>query len=88
VRLATPEERASARLEKPQTSWDRLHGLIDAYRHGEDVLVRSYFEKHCVPQAQLLRDLLEVYRAEIGDERLQKEVEWVRFAIESSGGGE
>lgn len=85
VRLATPEERAAARLEKPQTAWDRLHGLIAAYRQGEDVLVRAYFEKHCLPQAQLLRDLLEVYRAEIGDERLQKEVDWVRFALESFG---
>ncbi|MFC3631337.1 DUF1156 domain-containing protein [Paracoccus angustae] len=85
VRLAAPEERATARLEKPQTAWDRLHGLIAAYRQGEDVLVRAYFEKHCLPQAQLLRDLLEVYRAEIGDERLQKEVDWVRFALESFG---
>lgn len=88
VRLAAPEERAPARLEKPQTAWDRLHGLIAAYRQGEDVLVRAYFEKHCLPQAQLLRDLLEVYRAEIGDERLQKEVEWVRFALESVGGAQ
>ncbi|WP_288928377.1 DUF1156 domain-containing protein [uncultured Maritimibacter sp.] len=85
VRLAAPEERAPSRLEKPQTAWDRLHGLIAAYRQGEDVLVRAYFEKHCLPQAQLLRDLLEVYRAEIRDERLQKEVEWVRFALESFG---
>lgn len=69
-----------------QVVWDRLHGLIAAYRQGEDVLVRAYFEKHCLPQAQLLRDLLEVYRAEIGDERLQKEVDWVRFALESFGG--
>jgi len=88
VRLAAPEERAPARLEKPQTAWDRLHGLIAAYRQGEDVLVRAYFEKHCLPQAQLLRDLLEVYRAEIGDERLQKEVDWVRFALESFGGAQ
>jgi putative DNA methylase len=88
VRLAAPEERAEARLEKPQTAWDRLHGLIAAYRKGEDVLVRAYFEKHCLPQAQLLRDLLEVYRAEIGDEKLQKEVDWVRFALESFGGAQ
>jgi adenine-specific DNA methylase len=87
VRLAAPEERASARLEKPQTAWDRLHGLITAYREGEDILVRAYFEKHCLPQAQLLRDLLEVYRAEIGDEGLQKEIDWVRFALESFGDG-
>jgi putative DNA methylase len=86
IRLTAPEERSSARLEQPQTSWDRLHGLISAYRQGEDVLVRAYFEKHCVPQAQLLRDLLDVYRAEIGDERLQKEVDWVRFALENYGG--
>ena len=88
VRLATPGERAEARLEKPQTAWDRLHGLIAAYRKGEDVLVRAYFEKHCLPQAQLLRDLLEVYRAEIGDEKLQKEVDWVRFALEGFGGAQ
>lgn len=86
VRLAAPEERAPARLEKPQTAWDRLHGLIAAYREGEDVLVRAYFEKNCLDQAQLLIDLLEVYRAEIGDEKLQKEVDWVRFALESFGG--
>jgi adenine-specific DNA methylase len=86
VRLAAPEERAPARLEKPQTAWDRLHGLIAAYREGEDVLVRAYFEKHCLDQAQLLTDLLEVYRAEIGDEKLQREVDWIRFALESFGG--
>lgn len=86
VRLAAPEERAPARLEKPQTAWDRLHGLITAYREGEDVLARAYFEKHCLDQAQLLMDLLEVYRAEIADEQLQREVDWVRFALESFGG--
>lgn len=86
VRLAAPEERSPARLEKPQTAWDRLHGLIAAYREGEDVLVRAYFEKNCLDQAQLLIDLLEVYRAEIGDEKLQREVDWVRFALESFGG--
>lgn len=86
VRLAAPEERAPARLEKPQTGWDRLHGLIAAYREGEDVLARAYFEKHCLDQAQLLMDLLEVYRAEIADEQLQREVDWVRFALESFGG--
>ncbi len=88
VRLAAPEERPPARLEKPQTAWDRLHGLIAAYREGEDVLARAYFEKHCLDQAQLLMDLLEVYRAEIADEPLQKEVDWVRFALESLGGGQ
>lgn len=86
VRLAASEERAPARLEKPQTAWDRLHGLIAAYREGEDVLVRAYFEKHCLDQAQLLTDLLEVYRAEIADEKLQREVDWIRFALESFGG--
>ena len=86
VRLAAPEERHSARLEKPQTAWDRLHGLIAAYREGEDVLVRAYFEKQCLDQAQMLMDLLAVYRAEIADEKLQKEVDWVRFALEGFGG--
>ena len=86
VRLAAPEERLSARLETPQTAWDRLHGLIAAYREGEDVLVRAYFEKQCLDQAQMLMDLLAVYRAEIADEMLQKEVDWVSFALEGFGG--
>ena len=86
VRLAVPEERLSARLETPQTAWDRLHGLIAAYREGEDVLVRAYFEKQCLDHTQLSMDLLEVYRAEIADEKLQKEVDWVRFALEGFGG--
>ena len=86
VRLATPEERHSARLEKPQTAWDRLHGLVAAYREGEDVLVRAYFETQCLDQAQMLMDLLAVYQAEIADEKLQKEVDWVRFALEGFGG--
>ena len=86
VRLAAPEERHLVRLEKPQTAWDRLHGLIAAYREGEDVLVRAYFEKQCLDQAQMLMDLLAVYRAEIADEKFQKEVDWVRFALEGFGG--
>ena len=86
VRLVPPEERLSARLETPQTAWDRLHGLIAAYREGEDVLVRAYFERQCLDHAQLSMDLLEVYRAEIADEKLQKEVDWVRFALEGFGG--
>src|SRR4030042_371034 len=35
LRLALPEERNPRRMQKPETEWDILHGLILEYRKGD-----------------------------------------------------
>ena len=85
LRLVGPGDRDPRRLEKPQTTWDKMHGLMAAWREGQDVRVRTYFEKHCDGSHDLIRDLLTVWRAEIGDEKLQQEVDWIKYALGIGG---
>ena len=79
--MARPEERAEQRLESPQTDWDILHGLIQAYRRGESTVARSYLEQHATQSSQRILDLLDVWAAEVAEELLQKEAETMRFDL-------
>lgn len=85
VRLARPEERLPARLQAPQTAWDRLQGLIMAWREGQEVRVRAYLGSHCKGQERLMADLLDVYHAELGEEAARQEIEWIRFTLGQGG---
>ncbi|KAF1085138.1 DNA methylase [Sporotomaculum syntrophicum] len=81
LRLALPEERHKKRLEKPQTEWDILHGLIQAYREGDAPVARVYLARHAEGREQLILDLLSVWAAEMGDEKLRKEAEAIAFSL-------
>lgn len=81
LRLALPEERNPKRLEKPQTDWDLLHGLIVAYRKGDVPVARAYLAEHAPSREQRVLNLLAVWEAEIGDPKLAKEAAAIRFGL-------
>lgn len=81
LRLALPEERHKKRLEKPQTEWDILHGLMQAYREGDAPVARSYLARHAQGREQLILDLLSVWAAEMANEKLRKEAEAILFSL-------
>ncbi len=81
LRLALPEERQLARLEAPQTDWDRLHGLIMAYREGDVPVARAYLEKQAAEHSGRIFDLLEVWAAEARDPDRQKEARVLLYGL-------
>lgn len=85
LRLARPEERNPDRLEQPQTEWDVLQGLIQAYRSGDAPVARAYLQRHARDRSRVILDLLEVWGTEVGDEKLRMEAETIRFDLKVSG---
>ncbi|WP_066640194.1 DUF1156 domain-containing protein [Desulfolucanica intricata] len=81
LRLALPEERSKMRIEKPQTEWDILQGLILAYREGDAPVARAYLARHAEGREQLILDLLSVWAAEMPDDELRKEAEAILFGL-------
>jgi len=81
LRLAKPEERNERRLKNPQTEWDVLHGLLLAFREGGEVVARSYLEEHADGRDSVVLNLLKVWEAEIGDQKLQKEARALAFGL-------
>ena len=84
LRLARPDERSQKRLEKPQTEWDILHGLLDAYTRGELVVARDYLTTHAGDRRDVILDLLTVWAKEMPDEKLRKDAETLLFGLKSS----
>jgi adenine-specific DNA methylase len=84
LRLAKPDERSAKRLEKPQTEWDILHGLLDAYTRGELVVARDYLTTHAGDRRDVILDLLTVWAKEMPDEKLRKDAETLLFGLKSS----
>lgn len=81
LRLARPEERNSKRISDPKSEWDKLQGLILAYREGDIPVVRAYLHKHAAGKEQLMIDLLAVWSDNIGDEKLKKEAERILYGL-------
>lgn len=81
LRLALPEERHSARLTDPQTDWDRLEGLIAAYREGDIPVARAYLQAHATENAERILDLLEVWAAEARDPDLKKQARTALYGL-------
>lgn len=81
LRLAKPEERNERRLNDPQSEWDLLHGLLRAHRQGDIPVARAYLDEHAPENAPVLLHLLEVWAAEIGDPKLQKEAKALVFGL-------
>jgi hypothetical protein len=69
LRLALPEERQPARLQATQTDWDRLHGVLMAYREGDIPVARAYLERQVKECTDHIWALLHVWAAEARDPR-------------------
>ncbi len=81
LRLALPEERHNARLSAPQTDWDRLQGLIAAYREGDIPVARAYLQTHAAENGERILDLLEVWAAEARDPDLKKQARAALYGL-------
>lgn len=81
LRLARPEERNQRRMERPQTEWDILQGLILAYREGDVPVARAYLGQHAEGREQVILDLLSVWAGQMADDRLRREAEAIRFGL-------
>lgn len=73
MRLVLPEERDPRRLQTPQTDWDHLHGLIEAYRKGDTPVARAYLNNQAKDATNKLLALLTVWTQEATDTNLRKE---------------
>jgi putative DNA methylase len=81
LRLALPEERHAVRLTAPQTDWDRLQGLIAAYREGDIPVARAYLQEHAAERAERILDLLEVWAAEARSPDLKRQGRMALFGL-------
>lgn len=82
VRLIMPRERDRERLlDRPQTQWDMLHGVILSYQSGDMPSVRSYLDRYPTRQVDIVIDLLSVWLEQVGDERLAKEARAILFGL-------
>ena len=81
LRLARPEERNRRRLDNPQTEWDILHGVIMSYRKGDIPVARAYLARHAEGRENLIKDLLNVWAAEMADVELGKEAQAMVFGL-------
>lgn len=81
LRLVLPEERSRKRLQKPQTEWDIVQGLIMAYREGEIPVVRAYLNEHAAGIETRIIGVLKVWADGCGDENLKKEAQRIIFGL-------
>ena len=81
IEQMSPEERAEKRLQKPQSEWDLLHGLLLAQRKGDIPVARAYLDENAPDNQPTLLNLLKVWEAEIGDPKLQKEAKALLFGL-------
>jgi hypothetical protein len=83
LRLARPGERNPKRLERPQTEWDILHGLLMEYQRGDVPVARAYLIRHAEGRQELILDLLYVWAEELPDEKQRKEAQTLLFGLKS-----
>jgi len=81
IRLALPEERDSRRLDAPQTGWDCLHGLLQAYRKGDIPVARAYLQDKSAGNPGKMLALLSVWSREATDPELRKEAEAMLYGL-------
>jgi hypothetical protein len=84
LRLAKPDERNPKRLDKPQTEWDILHGLLTEYKRGDVPVARAYLNRHADGRQDLILDLLYVWAEEMPDEKQRKEAQTLLFGLKSA----
>ncbi len=81
LRLVRPDERDPRRLEHPQTEWDILQGMLMAHEAGDIPVARAYLEQHAGERKDLIRDLLDVWAAEMADEKMRKMGQTLLFGL-------
>ena len=81
LQLATPAERAKARLDNPQTEWDVLQGLIAAYHEGDIPVARAYLGQHAAGRENLYLDLLHVWALHEENEMERKRINNLIFGL-------
>lgn len=81
LRLALPEERHANRIDRPQTEWDILQGLILKYREGDVPVARAYLLRHAETKQQVILDMLAVWASQMVDEHLRREAEALQFGL-------
>lgn len=81
LRLVKPEERAKKRLQKPQTEWDIMQGLVMAYREGEIPVARAYMDEHAQGKEDKVIGVLKVWADGCGSEELRKEAQRILFGL-------
>jgi len=84
LRLSRPDERDKRRLDNPQTDWDRLHGLLMAYRKGDLPVARQYLAANASDQAPRIIDLLEVWAREMDEDEPRKEAEALLYGLKQA----
>ena len=81
LRLALPEERNRGRIDKPQTEWDIMQGMILKYREGKVPVARNYLQVHAAGKEDTILGLLKVWQENCGNEALKKEAERLIFGL-------
>ena len=82
--MARPDERNPKRLERPQTEWDVLHGLLTEYQRGDVPVARAYLNRHADGRQETILDLLHVWAEEMPDEKRRKEAQTLLFGLRSA----
>lgn len=82
VGLLGPDERDERRFDRPQTVWDRVQGSLIAYRKGDEISARAYFDKHGGADDRIKAVLRIVAEGDKGD--WGKAAKSVSFALEHS----
>jgi len=86
LRLARAEERSARRLDQPQTDWDILHGVIQAYRRGDIPVARAYLAQHAASHIWKILDLLDVWTTHMVEPEFRREAETLRFGLRPVAG--
>jgi hypothetical protein len=58
-----------------------MQGTLMAYRDGDVPVARAYLEQHANSNKRLILDLLNVWKTEVGNEKLQKEAEMLLYDL-------
>lgn len=81
LRLALPAERSAKRLDKPQSLWDVMQGVLVKYKQGDIPVARAYLEANAKNSIERVIDLLEVWSLECGNKELKKAADGLLFGL-------
>lgn len=80
--ILLPEQRQEDRLlERPQSEWDLLQGVLLSYRRGDVPQALSYLDRHCAAKRRVVLALLELWKHYAPTQALQKEAALILFGV-------
>lgn len=80
--ILLPEQRHEDRLlERPQSEWDLLQGVLLSYRRGDVPQALSYLDRHCAAKRRVVLALLELWKHYAPTQALQKEAALILFGV-------